>query len=289
MKKITTRSLVSFIFLAAFLLLAISCADSNATNTLLPVIEKKQQVLSSANAEQPIPKADATAILKFPEVPILCYHHIRDWKVSDSRRARDYIVPVDNFRNQMKMLSDKGFHTISPDQLVEHLTTGSLLPANPILLSFDDTDEEQFSIAKTEMDKYGFKGVFFIMTVSLGRPNYMSKEQVKQLSEEGHTIGSHTWDHQNVKKYEEKDWSIQVDRPTHQLETLIGKPIHYFAYPFGLWNTAAIPQLKERGMLAAFQLSAKRDEQNPLYSIRRIIVPGDWSVGAFEKRIKSSF
>jgi hypothetical protein len=108
MKKITTRSLVSFIFLAAFLLLAISCADSNATNTLLPVIEKNQQVLSSANAEQPIPKADATAILKLPEVPVLCYHHIRDWKVSDSRRARDYIVPVDNFRDQMNQPGPAG-------------------------------------------------------------------------------------------------------------------------------------------------------------------------------------
>lgn len=37
------------------------------------------------------------------------------------------------------------------------------------------------------------------MTVSIGRPNYMTKDQIKQLSDEGNVIGSHTWDHHNVK------------------------------------------------------------------------------------------
>src|SRR5438045_2239108 len=41
---------------------------------------------------------DATAdvVLNRPQVPILCYHQIRDWKASDSKRAKDYIVPVNN-------------------------------------------------------------------------------------------------------------------------------------------------------------------------------------------------
>ena len=103
--------------------------------------------------------------------------------------------------------------------------------------------------------------------------NALSKEQVKQLSDEGHVIGSHTWDHHNVKKYTGEDWITQVEKPSKQLESIIGKPIEYFAYPFGLWNHEAIPELKKRGMIAAFQLYSKRDEQDPLYTIRRIIVP----------------
>jgi peptidoglycan/xylan/chitin deacetylase (PgdA/CDA1 family) len=139
------------------------------------------------------------------------------------------------------------------------------------------------------MEKYGFKGLFFIMTVSLGRPNYMTREQVKQLSEAGNEIGSHTWDHKNIKKFTDADWAIQIDKPTKTLETITGKPVKYFAYPFGLWNTAAIPQLKAHGFNAAFQLSAKRDEKDPLYTIRRMIVPGAWTAGNLKVWMKRTF
>jgi peptidoglycan/xylan/chitin deacetylase (PgdA/CDA1 family) len=175
------------------------------------------------------------------------------------------------------MLADSGYHSISPDQLYAYLLTGARLPSKPIMLTFDDTDLDQFTVAYPEMKKYGFKGVFFIMTVSLGRPHYMSKDQVRQLSDEGHVIGSHTWDHHNVKKYASNDWVTQIEKPTRQLEAITGKTIRYFAYPFGLWNTAAIPELKKRGFLAAFQLSEKLDPVDPLYSLRRIIVPGTWN------------
>ncbi|MFT3824694.1 MAG: polysaccharide deacetylase family protein [Chitinophagaceae bacterium] len=227
--------------------------------------------------KEPVKPADATTVLSRKEVPILCYHHIRDWKPTDSKTSKDYIVPVANFRSQMKMLADSGYHTITPDQLYAYLNTGAALPSKPVLITFDDTDLDQYTVANPELKKYGFKATYFIMTVSLGRPNYMSKEQVKELSDAGNTIGSHTWDHHNVKQYQGQDWVTQIEKPTKQLEAITGKPIHYFAYPFGLWNPQAIPQLKQRGMIAAFQLYAKRDQQDPLYTIRRIIVPGSWN------------
>jgi len=176
-----------------------------------------------------------------------------------------------------------------PDELYAYLNEGRSLPSKPIMLTFDDTDDDQYQVAVPEMKKYGFKAVFFIMTVSIGRPNYMTAAQVKELADAGHEIGSHTWDHHNVKKYEGKDWEVQIEKPLAQLEKITGKPIRYFAYPFGLWNEAAIPQLKQRGFIAAFQLYAKRDEIDPLYTIRRIIVPGEWSSNTLNKRILSSF
>lgn len=235
-------------------------------------------------------KADAAAtIIARQQVPILCYHQVRDWRPTDSKVAKDYIVPVANFKEQMKMLADSGYHTISPDQLYNYLATGAALPSKPVLLTFDDTDLEQFTVAKPEMEKYGFKGTYFIMTVSLDRQRYMSKAQVKELAEAGHTIGSHTWDHKNVKKYTAADWTIEIDKPTRQLEAITGKPIKYFAYPFGLWNKEAIPQLKERGFVAAFQLSTPRDAQDPLYTIRRIIVPGAWTTTTLRNWMNGSF
>lgn len=232
----------------------------------------------------------ASVILDRKQVPILCYHQIRDWKPTDSKTAKDYIMPPASIREQLKMLADSGYHTILPDQLYAYLTAGAALPSRPIMLTFDDTDEDQYTVLFPELKKYGFKAVFFIMTVSLNRlPHYMTKEQVKELYDAGNVIGSHTWDHHNVKKYQGQDWVTQIDKPTKQLEAITGTPIRYFAYPFGLWNREAIPELKKRGFLAAFQLADRMDPQDPLYTIRRIIVAGGWNLKTFNNAINRDF
>lgn len=233
--------------------------------------------------------ADAKTILARKQVPVLCYHQIRDWKPKDSKTAKDYIIPIDVFKAQIKMLADSGYHTILADQLYDYLNNGTPLPSKPIMLTFDDTDLDQYTIAEPTLKKYGYKGVYFVMTVSLGRPNYMSKAQVKDLSDKGNDIGSHTWDHHNVKKYQGKDWETQIDKPTKTLEAITGKNIHHFAYPFGLWNPEAIPELKKRGFKSAYILSTKRDENNPLFTIRRIIASGYWTPKTLSNSIKNSF
>jgi peptidoglycan/xylan/chitin deacetylase (PgdA/CDA1 family) len=234
--------------------------------------------------------ADAATILARKEVPVLCYHQIRDWSASDSKSSRDYIIPVNTFKEHIKMLADSGYHTILPNQYYNYLTTGAALPEKPVMLTFDDTDDDQFTIAAPEMKKYGFKGAFFIMTVSINRPKYMTKEQIKQLSDEGHIVSSHTWDHHNVKKYAtEQDWLTQIEKPKKQIEELTGKPAEDFAYPFGLWNPEAIPELKKRGVKSAYILSTKRDPNDPLYTIRRIIASGYWSANTLYKSMINSF
>jgi len=225
--------------------------------------------------------ASKETILARPQVPILCYHQIRDWLPRDSQDARSYIVPLQKFKEQIKMLADSGYHTILPDQLYAYLTTGAALPAKPIMITFDDGDEEQYDLGAPELEKYGFKGVFFIMTTSIGRKgfkHYMDSKQIKELSDRGHVIGAHTWDHHNVKKYQGEDWVTQVEKPNKKLMEITGKPVRYFAYPFGLWNEQAVPELKKRGYLQAFQLAErKRSDQDPLLTIRRIIASGYWT------------
>lgn len=234
-------------------------------------------------------KASAAEIIARPQVPILCYHQIRNWVSTDGKMGKDYIVPIAEFKSQMKMLAESGYHTILPNQLYDYLVYGASLPKKPIMLTFDDTKLDQYTVAIPEMKKYGFKGVFFIMTVSLGKPNYMSREQVKELSDAGHVIGSHTYDHQNVKKYKAEDWITQVEKPTKTLKEITGKDIKYFAYPFGLWNKEAIPELKKRGFTSAFILAEKRDENDPLFTIRRIIPSGYWSTRTLHNSIVKSF
>jgi peptidoglycan/xylan/chitin deacetylase (PgdA/CDA1 family) len=278
----------SGLFLLLFYTGCQSARDNNKLAQKGDTLSKAGSPISDTVSPAP-PTLDPALVLSRKQVPILCYHQIRDWKPSDSKRSKDYIVPPETFRAQMKMLSDNGYHTILPDQLYQYLTRSMPLPDKPILLCFDDTDLDQYGTAYPELKRYGFKGVFFIMTVSLGRPRYMDKAQVKELFDAGHIIGSHTWDHHNVKKYQGNDWTIQIDKPTRVLEAITGKPIRYFAYPFGLWNRQAITELRKRGFIAAFQLNEKRDEQEPLFTIRRIIVPGYWSLKAFNYAILHDF
>ncbi|HKO81200.1 MAG TPA: polysaccharide deacetylase family protein [Chitinophagaceae bacterium] len=286
--KLTVKEISVFILFILALTLNSGCGDAATQPAKI-----ETAVASVAKVPEPVAPptvmADAATILSRTEVPILCYHQVRDYKPSDSKTAKDYIVPVDAFREQMKLLADSGYSTILPGQLHEYLVAGKQLPAKSVLITFDDTRLDQYTAALPELNKYGFKAAFFIMTVSLGKPGYMSKEQVKQLADEGHTIGSHTYDHKNVKTYTVDDWVEQVQKPSQQLQTITGKPVEYFAYPFGLWNKDAIVKLKDHDFKAVFQLSARRDENDPMYSIRRIIVPGSWSGATMLRVMKNSF
>ena len=266
--------------------------DSASTVTLTQTKESTVSPAAAPTAQVSVPAneiPDAATILARKQVPILCYHRIRDWRASDGKVGKDYIVQVQNFREQMKMLADSGYQTILPDQLYAYLTNGTPLPEKPLMLTFDDNVLDQYTVALPELEKYGFKGVFFIMTVTMGRPGYMSRAQIKELHDAGHVIGSHTYDHHNVKKYQGQDWVRQIEKPSKQLEEIVGQPIRYFAYPFGLWNQEAIPELQKRGFQSAFILATKRDEQDPLFTIRRIIASGHLNNRTLHRSMVNSF
>ena len=284
--------------ITAGVILFASCQSKSQTENATAKDATTQTSKTATSAGTPvdvskIKVADAKTILARKQVPILCYHQVRNWKPTDGKVGKDYIVEIQNFKDQMKMLADSGYHTILPDQLYAYLNTGAALPSKPIMLTFDDTDLDQFTIVRPTLDKLGYKAVYFIMTVSIGKKgkfvDYMSKEQIKQLSDEGNVIGSHTYDHKNFKKYAGKDWEEQLDKPTKKLEEITGKKMTEFAYPFGLWNAEGIPELKKRGFRMAYQLSTKRDEKDPLFTIRRIIASGYWSPKTLSNSIKNSF
>lgn len=265
-------------FLVLALLCLFSCNNTKekTADTTHPDTKKQSDTITA-------PIADAATILSRTQVPVLCYHHIQN------ARLTEYMVLPVKFAEQMQAFADSGYQTILPDQLYSYLAYGKPLPPKPFMITFDDTDAEQFTIGYTEMKKHNFKGVFFIMNISIGRKRYMSKEQLKQLSDEGHVIAGHTWDHHMVTKYNDSDWNIQLTEAKQKLQSITGKPVDYFAYPFGLWNAAAIPALQQRNIKMAFQLSTKQDSLQPLYTVRRMIVPGTWSTPGLFKAMKKTF
>ncbi|WP_231459971.1 polysaccharide deacetylase family protein [Pedobacter sp. Leaf132] len=281
------KSFQLFIF-ASLIVLASCNADSKSKGTNQNAAAVSSNKTDTAKQEP----ADAKTILARREVPVLCYHQIRNNIASDSKRAHDDIIAPNKFREHIKMLADSGYHSVLPDQLYDYLVYGKKLPEKPIMITFDDTDEDQFTVGNSTLKKHGFKGVYFIMTVSIGRKgriNYMTKEQIKQLSDEGNTIASHTYDHKNFAQFNDEDWKTQIDEPTKKLAQITGKKVEYFAYPYGVYKVANLPKLREHGFKAAFILSTARDENYPLYTIRRIIDPGRYTAKNLYYSINKSF
>lgn len=220
------------------------------------------------------------------EVPILCYHNIRT--VLD-HHSPELTVTEKTFDDQIRELHDSGYHTILPDELYNYLTKGSPLPSKPIMISFDDSHEEHFSIAAKELEKYGFRGVFFVMTIAIDKPHYLSRQEIYELSKAGHTIAGHSYDHPLFTKLQDNEWTREIDQPKKLLEQITGKPVDYFAYPYGAWNEKAVDELKQRGVKAAFQLSEQQESKDPLYTVRRVMVSDTWSTAKLEGEIHSAF
>lgn len=258
-------------------------ACSENKNTPVPETPDSKPATEAGATQNSSEKiAGAATIMAMPQVPILCYHHIRE-------RNEPYSVSPQNFSAQMKLLHDSGYHTVLPEDLYKYLAFGKPLPEKPVMLTFDDTVLDQYTLGYTEMKKYDFKGVFFIMTISIGRPRYMNRDMLKQLADEGNAVECHTWDHHRVTNYTTADWDKQVTEANAKIESITGKKIQYFAYPHGLWKDSSIAPLKERNIKMAFQLSTKRDSLEPLYTVRRMIVPYNWSADGMLKAMKSTF
>ena len=215
----------------------------------------------------------AAQIYAKPQIPVLCYHRIAD------NPKGEYAVSPATFKAHIKMLVDSGYHSISPAQLYDYLVYNKSLPDKPVMITFDDSRVEHALIAAPVLEKAGFRGVFFIMTITYNKKNYMTTDQIVQLAKAGHTIGMHSWDHTMVIKYiETADWQKQVTDPKKKLEGIVGKAVEYWAYPNGVYDHNGAEELSKYFKLS-FTLYSKRDSVVPLQTVRRMIVPECTSQG----------
>ena len=253
---------------AVFLAINVSSCKQAANRQLpvTPVSENTADLVKDHEVVKPQENSPIQVLAK-PEVPVLCYHRIADGKKGD------YTVSLATFSEHMKLLADSGYHSINPAQLYDYLVYNHNLPSKPVMITFDDSRAEHSEIAAPVMEKYGFKGVFFIMTITCNKKNYMTTQQIAGLAKEGNTIGLHSWDHTMVTKYKESaDWQKQIVAPKEKLEKIVDRPIECWAYPNGVYDHKGAEELNKYFKLS-FTLYSKRDSIYPLQTVRRIIVP----------------
>ncbi|HET7732194.1 MAG TPA: polysaccharide deacetylase family protein [Paludibacter sp.] len=255
----------AFISMILLGLVVSSCNHSNKHNENTASASKTTTQKDSALAKQTT--NTSAQIYAKHQVPVLCYH-----RISVGNKG-DYTVSPATFSAHMKVLADSGYHSVSPAQLYDYLVYNKTLPAKPVMITFDDSRIEHSTIAAPVMEKYGFRGTFFIMTITYNKKNYMTTNEIAQLAKAGHTVGLHSWDHTMVTKYkEESDWQKQVAAPKKKLESITGKAVEYWAYPNGVYDHKGAVELSKYFKLS-FSLATKRDSLQPLQCVRRIIVP----------------
>lgn len=265
------------LFLALILLLFSGCFTNTKKekNIPSPLLHIKQQ---TTKAEKFTGK----------RIPVLCYHSIREVSKNASPNQKTYSVSPDNFALQIKTLSDNGYKTITPNELRDYFIQNRPLPKKPILITFDDGSKAQYTIGASVLNKYHFKGVFFIMTVAIGKEHYLNQNEIKTLSDSGHIIGCHTWDHHKVSGYKKDDWQLQIAKPKKLLEKITHKPVTSFAYPYGIWTPIAADSIKNCGFTTAFIIFGKQDPSLPLYTLPRIIVPNTAKMQDFLNSIEKA-
>jgi len=264
--------------------------DSGAAPTPTPIAPTATSLPTDTPEPSPtptiVPTATSTAIPVSERgyVPIFCYHHIRKWEKTDSEDDRAYIVEPADLEAQLKWLQEAGYHSVTTQQVYDYYANGVALPEKPVMLSFDDDDDNQYANALPLLKKYGFKATFFIMTVTIGKENYMTAEQLKELAKEGHDLEPHTWDHHLVTEYTtEEEWQRQIVEPKKELETLVGHETPFFAYPFGIYDAQSAEKLKSYGYKGAFRLRDVMDDTvEPVFAIKRYIANGYWTLDEFK-------
>ena len=140
-------------------------------------------------------------------VPVLCYHQVREYTAADGAGARPLICPPAVLQRQLEGLLEAGMAPVTGEALLDHLQLGTPLADNALLVSFDDASGGQYTSALPILRRLGVPATFFVMTVVLDRPNWLSRDDVRALDAAGMTVASHTWDHHPVTRYGEKDWA----------------------------------------------------------------------------------
>ena len=220
------------------------------------------------------------------KIPILTYHSIRFYPVSEYKQFTDLTVTPDIFEKQIAYLHEHSYHIISFDQLVDHLLKDSPLPSQPIVITFDDAWESQYLNALPVLKKYNDTATFFIFTNAIGHKHFLNWDQIKELDKLGMTIAGHTKSHPYLLKIADgATLREEIADSKKILEEKLKKPVLFFAYPFGQHNEKIVQMVKDAGYRAARGTSGDVwQDKNDLFTLKGIQVTDN--MGMFVREIE---
>ena len=179
-------------------------------------------------------------------VPIMTYHNVN---YSDKPRMNS--VSPENFAKQMAYLHQHGYQVIPFSELVNSIREKKPCPKKSVVITLDDGYEDNYTNAFAVLKEYHFPAIIFIVTDVVGKPGFVTWDQIKEMEKSGISFGSHTRLHTYLPSLDKAEQRNQIRGSKEILEQQLGHSIEYFAYPSGGFNDSIIALLKEAGYKAA--------------------------------------
>ena len=187
--------------------------------------------------------------------------------LSKTQKWKEYLVQQTRFFWEKKCISsflcfhnicneDLNIYSITEDNFISILQSfeGSFrnigevcsLVSHGVVLSFDDGFCSTYEIAFPILRKYKIPFIVYVSTDYIGRPGYLSKEQVFEMSKESQIceIGSHMCSHRKTREMTDEEIMCEWGESKLILESIIGKPVIHAALPYGSFASCSMKSIR---------------------------------------------
>lgn len=160
-------------------------------------------------------------------VPVLMYHSVSDYIWGES----ELFVSPSRMEEQLAYLVENGYDPIWFEDLREIEKYDK-----PVILTFDDGWEDNYTELLPLLEKYNVKATFFIITSMLERQYHgMNTEQLLEVADSGLvSIQSHTVSHRELGDLSYERQQSELERSKLELTRLVGKEPFVLCYPRGV-------------------------------------------------------
>lgn len=302
LNKILIRKKVSFMkkniyniiilgLFALLILVVIAGLIKTKHDSIVSPIEASGNI-SSTSTEEAIENIEETSLGKTNRfegatmindnrgVPVLYYHSIDDSEKNEVTLSRAKL------KEQLEYIKNSGYFTLTMSELNDYIKNNKEIPEKSIVITFDDGYMDNYVNAFPILKELDMKATIFVITNGIDDGYYMSKAQLKELSEYGIDIESHTNTHchLNTLPYDKQLEELKKSKQT--LEEILDKEVLSIAYPFGDFNEDSVKAAKEAGYSIAFTTNkgyANKDTNN--LELNRIYVSSAFTMDQFKKRL----
>lgn len=220
--------------------------------------------------------------------PVLMYHYIR--VVEDPKadpKGFDLSVTPYNFRLQMEYLAAHGYNTITLDELMAHAFYNAVLPQKPIVLTFDDSYRDFYTAAFPVLKELKLQATNFVITGFVDGPRYLTWDEISDMKSSGLiTFEDHTITHASLPVISDTSLWHELEQSKYDLQSHVGYPINYIAYPGGTYNKHVESFAQKAGYIAAFTTKPGTCESKTTsFEEPRVRIAGSDSLSSFTAKL----
>ncbi len=128
----------------------------------------------------------------------------------------------------------------------EHYKAYDFLQDKEVVLTFDDGPQVRTTKAILDaLDEQCTKAIFF----SLGKMALGLPEIIRDVAHRGHTVGTHTWSHQDMRKKTDQEAKDEIEKGISGVRRAVGGPISpFFRYPYLRDSASTLAHLQSRNI-----------------------------------------